>query len=202
MEKRGYRFVRTAPELALVSSDPPGKLLGLFHSGPLPKVNEGRSPSLCAMALGALRILSQSPKGFFLMVEGSQIDWGGHENDFDYTMHETADFDTAVGTVLRFLREEGIDGETLVVVTADHETGGLSLQAHPSLARGFEPKWSTKGHTGSPVPVFSQGPAASLFSGITSHEAIGRNLIERVAARKIVFTHPGKGSYPSEKAPQ
>src|ERR1041385_2085989 len=77
MLKQGYRFIRTPAELSMVGSGPPTKVLGLFHSGPMPKASEGRTPSLSAMTHAALQILSQSPKGFFLMIEGSQIDWGG-----------------------------------------------------------------------------------------------------------------------------
>jgi len=201
MLKGGYRFIRTAEELSLVSDGPPTKVLGLFHSGQMPKANEGRTPSLSAMTLSALRILSQSPKGFFLMVEGSQIDWGGHANDFGYTVAETADFDTAVGDVLNFLEEEKIGGETLVVVTADHETGGLTLNANAVLPLGLEPKWSTTGHTGSPVPVFSEGPGADLFSGIQSHEAIGRNLVRLVSSKEVQFAYPRDKSLPAVPAP-
>jgi alkaline phosphatase len=190
MERRGYRFVRTSSELALASSGPPGKLLGLFHSGPMPKASEGRNPSLPAMSLAALKILSQSPQGFFLMIEGSQIDWGGHANDFDYVVNEAADFDNAVETVQRFLRDSGLERETLVLVTADHETGGLTLNVDSNLSMGVDPKWTTKSHTGIPVPVFSSGPCAELFSGIQTHEAIGRKVVECVAGRKLVFTYP------------
>lgn len=190
MEHRGYRFVRTSAELSLASSGPPTKLLGLFHSGPMPKAAEGRNPSLPAMSLAALRILSQSPKGFFLMIEGSQIDWGGHANDFDYVVNEATDFDNSVETVQRFLKDSGLDRDTLVLVTADHETGGLTLNVDSNLAMGVDPKWTTKSHTGIPVPVFSSGPCAELFSGIQTHEAIGRKLIESVAGHKLVFTYP------------
>jgi alkaline phosphatase len=196
MLKQGYRLIRTPAELSMVSAGPPTKVLGLFHSGPMPKASEGRSPGLPAMTLSALRILSQSPKGFFLMVEGSQIDWGGHANDFAYTVAETADFDTAVGTVLDFLEDTGIAGETLVVVTADHETGGLSLTPNSALPMGVEPKWSTKGHTGCPVPIFSAGPGADLFSGIQTHEEIGRNLVESVSSKDVRFAYPPDKSLP------
>ncbi|MBI4602413.1 MAG: alkaline phosphatase [Planctomycetes bacterium] len=202
MKVRGYRFVRTSGELAVAASGPPGKLLGLFHSGAMPKASEGRSPSLSAMSLAALSILSQSPRGFFLMIEGSQIDWGSHSNDFDYAMLEAADFDTAIDTVLRFLRDRGIEKETLVVVTADHETGGLSLNPHPTLPFGFEAKWTTTGHTALPVPVFADGACAEQFGGIQTHEDLGRKLIRAVARRPVEFAYPAGGkSRPSDAPP-
>lgn len=197
MLRQGYRFVRTPGELSLITSGPPGKVIGLFHSGPMPRVTEGRTPSLSAMALAALEILMQSPNGFFLIIEGSQIDWGCHENNFDYAMEEAADLDTTVGAVVRFLKKAGIDGDTLVVVTADHETGGLTLNARGDLPLGFEPRWTTKDHTGVPVPVFAAGPRADLFSGMQSHERIGRSLIETVVGHGVSFSYPPDGSYPS-----
>ena len=110
------------------------------------------------------------------MIEGSQIDWGGHQNDPDYVMHETADFDDTLDAVLRFLGEAGIADETLVLVTSDHETGGLALTTNPQRRLGVEPRWTTEGHTGVPVPVFARGPGARGFSGIQDHASIGREL--------------------------
>ncbi|MBI4584912.1 MAG: alkaline phosphatase [Planctomycetes bacterium] len=191
MASRGYRSIRTAGELATITLGPPGKVIGLFHSEAMPPAREGRSPSLVAMTHSALSILSQSPQGFFLMVEGSQIDWGAHQNSADYAMTEAADFDDAVGEVFRFLKESRLLQETLVVITADHETGGLSINPHPQLAFGFEAKWTTKGHTGIPVPVFSAGPASDRFAGFQSHAEIGRKLIEGLLDRKLVWDYPG-----------
>jgi len=196
MEKRGYRFIRSASELMVASSGPPQKLLGLFNSGAMPKASEGRSPSLSAMSLAALKLLSQSPNGFFLMIEGSQIDWGGHANDFDYAVTEAADFDDTVGVVRRFLADAGIADETLIVVTADHETGGLTLNAS-SRSGGLEPKWTTGYHTGIPVPVFTAGPGSRGVAGIQSHVNIGRYLIESVVGQKIVFSYPRNDRSPA-----
>src|SRR5688572_8604215 len=201
MEKRGYRFMRSASELMVASSGPPQKLLGLFNSGAMPKASEGRSPSLSAMSLAALKLLSQSPRGFFLMIEGSQIDWGGHANDFDYAVTEAADFDDTVGVVRRFLEDAGIADETLIVVTADHETGGLTLNAS-SRSGALEPKWTTGYYTGIPVPLFTTGPGSRGVAGIQSHVNIGRYLIETVVGQKIVFSYPRNDRSPKgEDAP-
>ena len=69
----------------------------------------------------ALNILSQNKEGFFIMIEGSQIDWGGHQNNTNYVAEEMLDFDRSIGKALDFAVN---NGETLIVVTADHETGG------------------------------------------------------------------------------
>ena len=151
------------------------------------------------MSLAALKLLSQSPNGFFLMIEGSQIDWGGHANDFDYAVTEAADFDDTVGVVRRFLADQGIADETLIVVTADHETGGLTLNAS-SRSGALEPKWTTGYHTGIPVPVFTAGPGSRGVAGIQSHVNIGRYLIESVVGQKIVFPYPRNDRSPAASA--
>lgn len=123
-------------------------------------------PHASAMALGYLS--RRSEKGFFLMIEGSQIDWGGHANDFEYVISETLDFDEAIGLVLQFARN---DGETLVIVTSDHETGGLAINPGSTMETMIPAFTSTK-HTGSLMPVFAFGPGAELFGGIYENTAL------------------------------
>src|SRR5690606_21429763 len=108
----------------------------------------------------ALKYLTdQKKKGVFLMIDGSQIDGGGHANNSEFIITEMIDFDKAVGEVLDFAKK---DGNTLVIVTADHETGGYSINSGSSLdtiVAGF----TTKGHTAALIPVFAYGPGAELF---------------------------------------
>lgn len=129
----------------------------------MPKMSEGRGDFLPNATKLALEKLSQNEKGFFLMVEGSQIDWGGHANDADYLIEELLDFDKTIGEVLDFAEK---DGETLVIVTADHETGGFTLATDNGDYNKIKPTFSTTGHSGTMVPVFAEGPGASLFNGI------------------------------------
>ena len=102
------------------------KILGLFAPGGLPKMIDRTEevPSLADMTEAALQRLDKNEKGFFLMVEGSQIDWAGHSNDIVGAMSEMQDFEAAFEKAIDFAKK---DGETLVVTTADHSTGGLSL---------------------------------------------------------------------------
>ncbi|MCF7864853.1 MAG: alkaline phosphatase, partial [Kiritimatiellales bacterium] len=109
-------------ETELMKVGTPQRLAGFFAEVAMPKVSEGRI-SLATMTSKAIEVLAQNKAGFFLMVEGSQIDWGGHANDAGYIVSEMADFDKAVGVGLDFAQK---GGDTLVVVTADHETGGFS----------------------------------------------------------------------------
>ncbi|MEZ4891719.1 MAG: alkaline phosphatase [Saprospiraceae bacterium] len=103
----------------------------------------------------------RSDKGFFLMVEGSQIDWAGHANDRNWLRSEMEDFDRTIRKVLEFAAK---DGETLVIVTGDHECGGLALTKSDSR-KEFKPVFSTRLHTAALVPVYAYGPKAELFSG-------------------------------------
>lgn len=107
-------------------------------------------------------------RGFFLLVEGSQIDWGGHSNDSPYIISEMLDFDAAVGAVLDFAQR---DGRTLVVVTADHETGGYAIQNGSSMGQ-IEGAFTSDYHTADLIPVFAYGPGSERFSGIYENTAI------------------------------
>ena len=97
------------------------------------------------------------------MVEGSQIDWGAHANNQNYTVNETLDFDRAVKAAFDFAE---CDGQTLVIVTADHETGGMTITGGNLQTGEYTAAYSSNGHTGVPVPVYAFGPGAELFTGI------------------------------------
>jgi alkaline phosphatase len=134
-----------------------------------------RDPPLSELTEKALDILKRDPDGFFLMVEGSQIDWAGHENDSDWLVAETLDFDRAVGVIMDFAEK---NGRTLVVVTADHETGGYAVldgswERHEVSRAGF----GTDGHTSAMVPLLAYGPGSESFGGILDNTDVGRALI-------------------------
>ena len=107
------------------------------------------------------------------MIEGSQIDWGGHANKSDYIITEMLDFDKAIGKVLDFAKK---NGETLVIVTADHETGGYSINGgnQDSLITAF----TTGYHTADLIPVFAYGPGAQAFGGMYENTAIYDKMME------------------------
>lgn len=117
----------------------------------------------------ALHHLSQHGEdGFFLMVEGAQIDWGGHANDIEWVLNEWKEFDTVLGTVLDWAKK---DGETLVIVTADHETGGLAIQPDSKMGE-ISAAFTSDYHTGTFIPVYAFGPKADTFAGIYENTAI------------------------------
>jgi alkaline phosphatase len=111
----------------------------------------------------ALSLLSQDKDGFFVMIEGSHIDWGGHSNDILKVVDEMLDFDRAVGKALEFAQK---DKNTLVIVTADHETGGLTILGGNNSTGSLSAGFSSPNHTGVMVPVFAYGPGAQLFTGV------------------------------------
>lgn len=134
---------------------------------PLP-VSMGRNylPVATKKGIEFLNVISN--KGFMLMIEGSQIDWGGHNNEADYIISEMLDFDKAIKQALDFAEA---DQNTLVVITADHETGGFAINSGKKfgdLKTGF----TTKKHTADLIPVYAFGPGAEMFSGIYENTEI------------------------------
>jgi alkaline phosphatase len=140
LQAAGYEFVRNAGELRRATA-PGGKLLGLFADENLTYAldrsleKDLAEPTLTQMTAKALEILRRDEEGFFLVVEGGAIDWQSHERDPAGVLHEMRAFDAAVAVARDFAEA---DGNTLVIVTADHETGGLALPADPAaLNRAF-----------------------------------------------------------------
>lgn len=116
-----------------------------------------------------LQLLSTNQQGFFMMTEGAQIDYGGHANNLPYVATEVIDFDEVVGKALQFA---DANGETLVIVTADHETGGLSLLDGDYSKGNISGQFATGHHTAIPVPVFAYGPQSQLFRGVYENTAM------------------------------
>jgi alkaline phosphatase len=156
---------------ALGEVDAAAALLSSEHPPPV----DVRDPPLSELTAKALEILSRDPDGFFLMVEGSQIDWAGHENDHDWLVAETLDFDRAVGVVMDFAEK---NGRTLVVVTADHETGGYAV-LDGSIDRKVVSRsnFGTDNHSAAMVPLLAYGPGSESLGGILDNTEVGRALI-------------------------
>lgn len=166
LRDKGYSVI-TSPDS--IESARGSKLAGLLYAEHPPKISEGRGDMLLKSAMKAIEILSKDANGFFLMIEGSQIDWGGHDNDTRYVVDELIDFDKTIGAMLDYAEK---DGNTLVIVTADHETGGMSLNSGNIETGEVGAKFTTGDHTGVMVPVFSYGPEAENFRGIYENTAI------------------------------
>lgn len=160
LQSNGYQIVYSLDSLPPTSS---GKVAGLLYEESPPRWSDGRGNMLSKCLTYSLENLQQGDKGFFLMVEGSQIDWGGHDNNTDYVLEELLDFDVAVGIALDFAKA---DGHTLVIVTADHETGGMSIMDGDPKTGSVTASYNTSNHSGEMVPVFCFGPGSQEFVGI------------------------------------
>ena len=136
---------------------------------------KGRGDFLPATTRYAIDYLSsKQSNGFFLMVEGAQIDGAGHSNDLESVVLETLDFDKAVAEALKFA---DADGNTLVLVTADHETGGMSITGGNMESSEIQAIFTTKGHTPVMVPLFAYGPGSTQFKGVMENTEIMKKIL-------------------------
>lgn len=169
LKAKGYQLSNfTEKNLADIQPDP-SKPFGWFSAISEPdSAKAGRDYLPLAAKMAAHFLQARSSQGFFLMVEGSQIDWACHDKNDSRAISEILDFDAAVGEMLRFAEA---DGNTLVIVTADHETGGMAIEQGEGFEQ-FELDFTTGHHTASMVPVFAFGPGANLFGGIMDNTDI------------------------------
>jgi len=172
--KAGYAYVETGDDLMRLKKDS-DYVLGLFGDGEM--LGQAPEPTLSDMTEKAIEILSQKDKGFFLMVEGSQIDWGSEDNDINYMVRELLHFDLAVRKAIRFAMESE---NTLVVVTSDHESGGMFISGEPpnQIDGKIKIHWGTDEHNGNAVPVFAYGPHAERFMGWHDNTEIPKKIAD------------------------
>lgn len=171
LKAKGYQVLYNMEDIQKVKS---GKLAGLTapqHNKAMPD----RGDMLVPATQTAINLLSQGGKGFFLMVEGSEIDFLAHGNSTPGVILETLDFDKAIGAALRFAAS---NGETLIIVTADHETGGMTLNGGDYKTGKVVAKYTTGGHTGIAVPVYAFGPGAELFTGFMENTEIAEKMMK------------------------
>jgi alkaline phosphatase len=162
----GYRLVRDAAGLGRLAAAPPPRLLALLADDVIPRSAE---PPLAAMASAALATLSAGDRPFFLLLESERTDDAGHRNDSADLVAAVAELDAAAATAVAFAQEHG---DTLVVVTADHETGGLAIDHGGQRDGQLHLLWSTRYHTGVPVPLFAWGPGADRFTGVLDNTEV------------------------------
>ncbi len=169
-ESKGYEYVADAEQMKASSGD---KVLGLFANSGIESVD--RSPTTAEMTEVALSKLKDNENGFFLMVEGSQIDWAGHQNNAEYAIREVKDLDDAMSVILDFAEK---DEETLVVLTADHETGGMTMMNSSDDPKQLRVEWVTDYHTAVPIPLMAYGPHAIEFTGWHDNTDVGIKIAE------------------------
>lgn len=169
LRQRGYQIGTTFSELSTMKAP-----FVMLDDQSVVAVSKGRKDFLQKSLHKTIQALQPNKAGFFVMAEGAQIDYGGHVNDIRYVVQEMLDFDQAIGDAIRFADS---NGETLVIVTADHETGGLSL-LDGDLKRGYvDGNFSTNDHSGIMVPVFAYGPHSLDFRGVYENTEIQKKIM-------------------------
>lgn len=184
LEDVGFNITTDMEELLAIRE---GRIFAALASNDLPTPQE-RGDYLQKASLFALNHLNHGGNGFFLMIEGSQLDDYGHSGDLPMLMEETADFDRTVGMVVEWARN---NGETLVIVLADHETGGLTLVGGDKEEQKVVGKFSTNGHSGLLIPVYSFGPGAKLFGGIYDNTDIYHKITQLLSTSSSVSHKSG-----------
>lgn len=177
LKSRNYQIAYSLDEVKTVKS---GKLAGLLYDDQNPPMPE-RGKMLPESTVAAIDILDNNKKGFLLMIEGSQIDWACHDNDANQLVREMLDFDETVGRVLDYAAKKG---NTLVIITADHETGGLSLPNGDVKSKTVDAGFATKSHTGIAVPVYAFGPGADRFGGFMENTEFKSKIESLLRLRK------------------
>lgn len=169
---RDYQMAYSMEDVKALSN---GKIAGFLYNEHPPSYLNGRGDMLKTGSLKAIELLSKNENGFFMMIEGSQIDWAGHDKSSDTLVSEVLDFDRTIDAVLDFAEQ---DGETLVIITADHETGGYSIN-RGNLKDGLvDGSFTTDEHTAVMVPVFAFGPGAEAFTGIMENTDIFKKMMK------------------------
>lgn len=177
MEAQGYRLARSWGETAAL---PPGKTLAVAAPGNLPSPAE-RGDVLRQATLKALETLGRNPKGFFLMVEGSNIDKAAHRNKLAEMIEEILDFDRTAGAVLNWAsRHPG----TLVVITADHNTGAFALTGGNRTSGEITAQFGSGNHDGVAVPVYAFGAGSREFTGIYENTDIFDKILAAMGGKK------------------
>ena len=154
LEKAGYKYVDNIGDLQKQEN---GKVACVLAKEDMPNALE-RGNEITLGTAEAIRLLEKNEKGFFIMIEGSQIDWAGHGNQADYMLAEMQDINKVIGLCMDYA---DANPGTLVIITADHETGGLSLPG-----QDLKPTFSTGDHSGVHVPFYAYGTGANKLTGI------------------------------------
>lgn len=177
LNSKGYTLVYSLENLLQQKST---KIVGLLFEDHPPAMPE-RGNLLPISTKFAIERLNENKNGFFIMIEGSQIDWAGHGKNEKSIILETIDFDKAVGVALEFAKK---DKNTLVIVTADHETGGLSLLDGNIESQSVVLNFSKGNHTALPVPVFAYGPGSEIFTGYYDNTDILKKILKTLSVSK------------------
>ncbi|MBX3242184.1 MAG: alkaline phosphatase [Chitinophagaceae bacterium] len=173
IEQKGYTVLDNIQHIDTVKNK---RLVILDENAGKPSYKERGDFLQKALAFSTKTLKTHKP-GFFIMAEGAQVDWASHENQMEWMVQEVQDLDKAIGDMMRFVDE---NKETLLIVTADHETGGLTL-LNGNLSSGkVQGHYASEDHTAICVPVFAYGPQSHLFSGVYQNTEIFKKIMQLI----------------------
>ena len=177
--KDAYTVVYSLDDPACATAEKLGVLPPKVETGYIVNGRTDFLPKATRQAIDFLNTRKQEGKGFFLMVEGARIDKACHGNDFPSAVKELLDFDKAIAEAIKFADE---DGNTLVVISADHETSGLAVWDGDPKKGNVEGVHVSGGHTAIPVPLFAYGPHAQDFMGVQGNEQVAQKILKLLLA--------------------
>lgn len=186
----GYQVVRNASEMSALNPASHSRALGLFAKDDMTyeynRLPGNTEPHLSQMTAKALEMVSTDPDGFFLMIEGGLIDHAAHANNIGQTTFEVIEFHNSVQTVLNWMQGRT---DTLLLVTADHETGGLAISGQGA---GVLPvaSWSTTSHTSANVPFYATGAESYLVDAYIRNGLIDNTDVYRIMDAAFVVPEP------------
>ena len=175
-----FTVVNSLDDPKIQAADRVGVLPPAVETGYIVKGRTDFLPRATRQAIDFLHQRSKDGKGFFLMVEGARIDKACHGNDFPSAVKELLDFDKAIAEAIKFADE---DGNTLVVISADHETGGLVVLNGDPKKGNEEGLYVSTWHTATPVPIFAYGPHAQDFMGVQGNEQVAQKILKLLLAQ-------------------
>ncbi|MCP3960480.1 MAG: alkaline phosphatase [bacterium] len=157
-------------------SEPPTPVAAIFEEDAIGDLES--KPTLPEMVAEALARLSSDERPFLMLLESEEPDSASHDNDLDRLLRGMKAIEAALSEVLDFSR---VDGQTLVILVSDHETGGLALTISDNTNRNLKALWASKDHTGTVVPVMAYGPGAEHFAGTHTTAQLGQLLAQLLA---------------------
>ncbi len=175
-----FTVVNSLDDSKIEAADRVGVLPPAVETGYIVKGRTDFLPRATRQAIDFLHQRAKDGKGFFLMVEGARIDKACHGNDFPSAVKELLDFDRAIAEAIRFADE---DGNTLVVISADHETGGMVVLNGNPKKGNEEGLYVSTWHTATPVPIFAYGPHAQDFMGVQGNEQVAQKILKLLLAQ-------------------
>jgi alkaline phosphatase len=192
-KRAGYIIVTDREGLLALDTEAATMVSGQFGTDSLPFEFDGLGtlPHLSEMTRVALHILDNDSDGLFLVVEGGRIDHAGHANDIERNVRETAEFSRAVGVGLEWA---GKHPDTLILVTADHETGGLRVLGNNGIGRTPVVTWRTSGHTGVDVPIYAWGIGLAQVSGTMDNSRIYGIILRAAGSGGLPVKEPARAT--------